>query len=163
GAALDLLHHEEGPVEPLEIRFEIERLGHRKPRRMEGAIGVVFDVAFRLDQACDGIAAQDERTLDPRPALLPACAETEGFAAGAAVNTRYAAHLDAGCSGHPVREIGSDAGSEILHSGPHFAGSRMSVKPEGACGPTIICSRIPQPLRVEPSGSVITASEIAWM
>ena len=160
---LDLLHYKERPIEPFEVGFEIERFRHGKPRRMESAIGVVFEIALGLDQARDGIAPQDEGTLDPRAALLPACPQAKRFAACAAMNARDAASPR--CS----RRRASDArdrpqrGVRDLPSPSYFAGSRMSLKPDGACGPITICSRMPQPSRFDPSGSVITASEIAWM
>src|SRR3546814_20189349 len=67
----NLLHHEEGPVKPLQIGFEKERLRHRKAGRMEGDISVVLNVALGLDEARHRIAAQDEGAHDLGAALLP--------------------------------------------------------------------------------------------
>jgi hypothetical protein len=125
--ARELLHHEEGVVEPARVLFEPERLGHGHRRAVEGAVGAELDGALGLDQAAGRIPAQDEPARARLAALAPVQHEAVGLAGGAAEDPREV--LDA----HAVRggELRLDVAGESLLEGGHRA-SALSPDPAAA-------------------------------
>ena len=137
-APLDLFHHEERPLKPLQVALEKQGARHRHRRIHERAIRGELDLALGLDQGRDRIAPKDQPAL---AVLRRIDAHAKRLAARAAVNARQRDHGNPARLRHPVREIAYDALFQI--GAHHFAPSMSAVKPLGLCGPMISCSSTP--------------------
>src|SRR6185437_14739499 len=147
-AILDLLHHEEGAIEDFASLFQRDGLRHGKAEGMERAIGAKFRGTVGFDQAGRLVAAQDEAAFDFGAVAIVAGTEAIGFAACTPRDARETRNFQIG-NAHHIGEIGFQPFAQIV---AHGAGSRMSLKPDGACGPMTSCSRTPAPTRSLPSG-----------
>ena len=139
-AAVDPAHDEERPLQRAALGFQRQRLRHRHDA-VERPVGQKFGPPVGVDQAADGIAAQDH-AFDLAADLR---IEAIGLAAGAAGNPGEIAHRDflAPLPAEISLQLLVErvAGSRRVHD----AKSSVDLNPEGACGPSASCSSTPRP------------------
>jgi hypothetical protein len=115
-AAPDLLHHEEGALEPALVGLEPQHFRHRYRAAAEGAQGLELAGAVGLDQAPDRVAAQDQPALDGLAVAKARESQPPGLARGAAVDAGEPVDADLLRAGPAPGDVGGEAFGQVLHA-----------------------------------------------
>jgi hypothetical protein len=111
----NLLHDEEGPVEPGGVLLEPERLRDRDLALVKREVGVELVGAVGVDQASGRVAPQDQPAHLLRPVGGVARAQAVRLARRAPVDPLDLLDLDVAGLGHPMRQVARDSLPELLH------------------------------------------------